>query len=645
MSQIDRRVAGFTKCRGVVRAAAAGTAVALAARALAGEARWQNAGGGIFETPVNWLDAFVPGADDVARFELGAASPYSVQTTGDVVNRALWVSDELLLNINGSYALGPSTSGGGLATIGRDMPTPATLSVEHGTFATIDTSIGVGRDVLGSGAINAGAHWHVADELIIGADGGGGSFTVNAGGLVTLSSEAEPAALARVGVGLGSRGDLRVNGADATMDITASIGIGLTGGQGSLSITNGGRVASHSAYVGSPYLNSGDAYGQVLVDGAGSSWTARDHFYAGYTGLGDLSGQVTVANGAQMESLGTLGRDTYTSLPVGPRPTLITVRGAGSRYDVTSGIILGYMGRASMIVEDGAAVSSGTIHLAAPSPQLSEFATGSLTIIGPGSIVSVRDYLAIGGGTTEMQANERGRGGVATLTIADGGALEVANTTVVWDGSLVYFNGGTLTTGTLDMRGAQVLMIPGPEKTLRAGTLQMDGASRIDLADGELRLGPSMGVVRGMIRAGYHNGAWDGVGLTSSLADANHFGLGYVVRDEGQVVHLTRFGDANLDGLVNLLDFNALAANFNGTFKYWWQGDFNYDGLVNLADFNLLAGNFNFPALTFEPTPQDWSNLSAAIPEPTITSTLIVAAGAIASRWRRPHRAEPANLF
>jgi hypothetical protein len=51
-------------------------------------------------------------------------------------------------------------------------------------------------------------------------------------------------------------------------------------------------------------------------------------------------------------------------------------------------------------------------------------------------------------------------------------------------------------------------------------------------------------------------------------------------------------GDANRDALVNLTDFNTLAANFGGTNRTFSQGDFNYDGTVNLADFNILASRF-----------------------------------------------------
>jgi hypothetical protein len=51
-------------------------------------------------------------------------------------------------------------------------------------------------------------------------------------------------------------------------------------------------------------------------------------------------------------------------------------------------------------------------------------------------------------------------------------------------------------------------------------------------------------------------------------------------------------GDANFDGVVNLADFNILAAHFGQTDRAWYQGDFNGDRTVSLQDFNLLASRF-----------------------------------------------------
>jgi hypothetical protein len=59
------------------------------------------------------------------------------------------------------------------------------------------------------------------------------------------------------------------------------------------------------------------------------------------------------------------------------------------------------------------------------------------------------------------------------------------------------------------------------------------------------------------------------------------------------LVAFTRFGDANLDGNVNLQDFNRLAANFGLS-----AGP---DGVVD---------------------PEDWAALASVVPEPTCTTAL-----------------------
>ena len=48
------------------------------------------------------------------------------------------------------------------------------------------------------------------------------------------------------------------------------------------------------------------------------------------------------------------------------------------------------------------------------------------------------------------------------------------------------------------------------------------------------------------------------------------------------------FGDANLDGTVNLADFGILRSGFGLVGSTWVDGDFNQDGTINLADFGLL---------------------------------------------------------
>jgi hypothetical protein len=72
-------------------------------------------------------------------------------------------------------------------------------------------------------------------------------------------------------------------------------------------------------------------------------------------------------------------------------------------------------------------------------------------------------------------------------------------------------------------------------------------------------------------------------------------------------------GDANHDRTVDLTDFTLLAANFNQTGRWFFQGNFDYDsaGNVDLTDFTILAANFNrslpppaAAAARIAPTPQ-----------------------------------------
>ena len=60
----------------------------------------------------------------------------------------------------------------------------------------------------------------------------------------------------------------------------------------------------------------------------------------------------------------------------------------------------------------------------------------------------------------------------------------------------------------------------------------------------------------------------------------------------------TFYGDANLDGTVDLQDFNKLAANFGASPRRWSQGDFDFNASVNLQDFNKLAANFGAAGLS-----------------------------------------------
>jgi hypothetical protein len=158
--------------------------------------------------------------------------------------------------------------------------------------------------------------------------------------------------------------------------------------------------------------------------------------------------------------------------------------------------------------------------------------------------------------------------------------------------------------------------------------------------------------IRAAIVSGYNGGgasAWTGNGITTSNGNASEFAIGYAEASDlttipsvfgsvdGTAVLLrqTRYGDADLNGVVGLDDFNRLAGSFGGVNKVWSQGDFDYNGNVTLEDFNLLAGNFGLSAGPDGVVgPDDWSALASAVPEPS-SALLILAGGLLAVRRRR----------
>ena len=105
--------------------------------------------------------------------------------------------------------------------------------------------------------------------------------------------------------------------------------------------------------------------------------------------------------------------------------------------------------------------------------------------------------------------------------------------------------------------------------------------------------------------------------------DANEFHVGFLVTPPESAVSLLA-GDVNLDGKVDLVDFNILKSNFNLSGEDVVRGDGDLDGdmSVDLVDFNILKANFG---------------ASAAVPEPT-TGRLALAAAVACYAWRRYRR-------
>ena len=231
----------------------------------------------------------------------------------------------------------------------------------------------------------------------------------------------------------------------------------------------------------------------------------------------------------------------------------------------------------------------------------------------------------------------------ATSVIANGSQIDHANmesftydggggsddTLEVSAGTVGFGNTQHFDTLTVD-DGAAVEMPGAGNNVLVVRSLVVAPTGRIDLAGGAMiydYTGDSpLSTVRDLLALGRDDGAWDGDGITSSNAavdptTAVGFGeatdlsgslpavfASETVDDTSILLRFTKLADANLNGGVNALDFNALATNFGVSGASWAGGDFNYDGMVDTMDFTALATRFN------ESLPTSASRVPLALP-------------------------------
>jgi hypothetical protein len=340
-----------------------------------------------------------------------------------------------------------------------------------------------------------------------------------------------------------------------------------------------------------------------------------------------------------------------------------------------------------------------TITHAAGNTELHELRTFERIVLSGGTLATyvteVNGELLVSGGTFRPQGLNH-LSGSGAVTVATGGAVVAGDSSalVVGPGATlrgtggamhgsVFNNGGRIlapsagdtlggttglqllggeTGGDGAVRVAQLHVFGNSAKVgngvLRAsGTFTVHGSNTLDVRAGALvhdYSGPSpLADVRAKIVSGYANNTWTGTGIRSSAAAADdNLALGYAeasalfatfpatfmgesIDPTTLLVRLVRNGDANLDGTVNLDDFNRLASSFGSGNALWDDGDFNYDALVNLTDFNLLAANFGLGAAGPTVTPNDWFALTAAVPEPVGATLAVVALSAVVARRRR----------
>jgi autotransporter-associated beta strand protein len=286
--------------------------------------------------------------------------------------------------------------------------------------------------------------------------------------------------------------------------------------------------------------------------------------------------------------------------------------------------------------------------------------------VNPASVIvnnSAGNYTISGSGSI---------GGAGSLTKSGSGSLilstvnNYAGGTTVTAGTLVAAVNGALPDGSLNITGGSAQLAANTGGAALTSLSIAPGGS-LDIGNNHVILSdPGGGIdatIQGYLKNGYNSGNWNGaVGgvIMTSATTGTKYGIGYADGADGGIagissgqleIKYTLYGDTNLDGAVNSVDFGNLAANFGKSGKIWDQGDFNYDGTVNSLDFGLLAGNFgkSVGSNADAASAADWAALDAfaaangliaEVPEPASFGLAALSAMSILMHRRRrrtPH--------
>ncbi len=314
----------------------------------------------------------------------------------------------------------------------------------------------------------------VASGLQIGGGGSGATLLVTNGATLSASSAAY------VGYN-SSAGNNRaiIAGPNSFWTSSSDLYVGLSGSGNALLITNSGRVADGYAYIGYGSLFPGESdFGnnnQVTVSGANSLWTSSGNVSVGHSGSGN---SLLIANGSAVtDSIGHIGYQSIAGY------NQVTVTGPNSAWSNSAGLNVGFDGSFStLLVTDGATVSSPNVSVGASSGNVLTVGNGSLTVTN-----------ATQNGTLDV------RRGSAIFT---GGNI-TADQLLLTNGSAgtVTFNAGTLITRTATISNGLDFVV-GANGGFDAATWDVRSNATPTTVNGNLYIGQSASNARLFITNG-----------------------------------------------------------------------------------------------------------------------------------------------
>jgi hypothetical protein len=461
----------------------------------------------------------------------------------------------------------------------------------------------------GTGVFSQSAGYHSASQISLGkAASGNGTYQLTGGTLTTTTFAAS------------------VHQMGFLQDASGMVIGNLQGSHGTLTHTGSAIL---NIYHGALLVGYGGS-GTVIHTG-GSIWLQSEDPIFGYPSLAmasnpGSSGSYFLSGTAVLESIGPENLGGYGA-------ATFTQTGG---FHIISNFDL-YIGGFGISVYN---LSGGTL-LVSASGATFVGGTGASTFTQTGGNFTSNSGLTVGHGSIQ--------GDPASYALS-GGALTTPTITVHATGQFTY-TGGMLATSTLRILGGKVSF--NNNSATRVDALTFAGTSnawqgQLDLHTSALVLQTTgsadklarIPTLQNQILSANAGGAWNGAGITSTaipltpntaLALADNADLhftafrGQTVDEHSLILTIARLGDATLDGKVDALDLNLLAAHWNvSSGALWSSGDFTGDGAVNAFDLNLLAANWQYSAGSSLAMQSVLVTSIAAVPEPASASLLIV---------------------
>lgn len=503
---------------------------------------WGNNSTGNFDDKDNWQEQQVPTAGDSVIFDGSlVTSQHTIVFSGNTTAATEAEADmcTTIFQLTGGYTTGPFTpnSGGGLVKLtggtmnaqsvaGLDLLISGATLMVSGSAGPSTCTVDGSQSSLQCGALQAGT-FIVSDSGSATCSSiapvGGGFFTVESGGTLTVNGSASPEQLQITGGGMTTADTLTcpvvsVDGLGSSLQLNGAFAPG--GGPGfltELTVTNGAIFTTATVDV-TNHLSG-------AVTGMGSLWNDTGSLYLGKNVI------FSVQAGGQFSVNGTMTVDANP----------LKVLGTNSILSGSS-IFLGASGTASASIDvsQGAQLQSGSAFLG-DNPA----APASVSVHDPGS-----------SWITENAGLAVGAAGVGTLTVSNAGFVQVQGSPGMADTLVVGF--GTGDGGTVNIQDSGSLLDAGTGTVAVGDTSpgQINIMTHAVLDAGAMTIGTN--AVTGIVKE-FTSGA---LNLSGDLSIDN----GQLQLFSGAQASMTKSGHlsvGDLNGETGSLTVNGVGTRFN----------------------------------------------------------------------------------